>query len=359
VALPHRTDRKPDFDPVFFFHGASNLMSRLLPEWHPQWGVMIAWPHRDTDWNTILERAEATYTALAHAILARENLLILCRDEAHEDHIRACLGPVDEQRLHLRQLPYNDTWARDFGPLTITRNGHLLIKDFTFNGWGGKFNADLDNACTAQLDWNAPVEHVAMVMEGGSVEINSRGQLLTTRHCLMNPNRNPDMSLEDIEAALTAHLGASEIWWLHHGDLEGDDTDAHVDTLARFCDDNTIAYVQCTDKTDSHYGELSKMEQELQALATQHQLKLVPLPMTPALFDDEDQRLPATYANFLIINGAVLLPVYGCDTDTLAIAQMQQAFPHHEIVPIDCLALTWQHGSLHCVTMQLPQGVRN
>ena len=196
-------------------------------------------------------------------------------------------------------------------------------------------------------------------MEGGSLEINSHGQLLTTRYCLMNPNRNPQLSQADIEAQLEKHLGATQVWWLNHGDLEGDDTDAHVDTLARFCDDNTIAYVQCTDNADSHYQELSKMEQELQALAKQHQLKLVPLPMTPALFDDDGQRLPATYANFLIINGAVLLPVYGCDTDALAISQMQQAFPNHDIVPINCLALTWQHGSLHCVTMQLPQGVRD
>lgn len=334
-------------------------MSRLLPEWHPQWGVMIAWPHPDTDWSYIMDRADATYLALAHAILARENLLILCRDAAHEQHIRHCLGDVDSARLHLRQLDYNDTWARDFGPLTVIRNGDLLIKDFIFNGWGGKFEAALDNATTGKLDWNVPVESVPLVMEGGSLEINSHGQLLTTRYCLMNPNRNPQLSQTDIEAQLEKHLGATQVWWLNHGDLEGDDTDAHVDTLARFCDDNTIAYVQCTDNADSHYQELSKMEQELQALAKQHQLKLVPLPMTPALFDDDGQRLPATYANFLIINGAVLLPVYGCDTDALAISQMQQAFPNHDIVPINCLALTWQHGSLHCVTMQLPQGVRD
>ncbi|MDF1629755.1 MAG: agmatine deiminase family protein [Alcanivoracaceae bacterium] len=333
-------------------------MSRLLPEWHPQWGVMIAWPHPDTDWAYIMDRAEATYQALAHAILKKENLLILCRDQLHEKHIREQLGQVDQSRLHMRQLDYNDTWARDFGPLCVIRNGDLLIKDFVFNGWGGKFEATLDNASTSKLDWNVPVEAVPLVMEGGSLEINSHGQLLTTRYCLLNPNRNPDLSQADIEAQLEHHLGATQVWWLGHGDLEGDDTDAHIDTLARFCDDSTIAYVQCTDKTDSHYDELAKMEQELQTLSAQYQLKLVPLPMTPALFDDDGHRLPATYANFLIINGAVLLPVYGCDTDALAVSQMEKAFPHHEIVPIDCLALTWQHGSLHCVTMQLPQGVR-
>ena len=333
-------------------------MSRLLPEWHPQWGVMIAWPHPDTDWAYLLDRAEATYRALAHAIMARENLLILCRDAAHEQHIRACLGEVEQTRLHLRQLAYNDTWARDFGPLCVTRNGNLVLKDFTFNGWGNKFEASLDNQTTAKLDWQVPVEAVSLVLEGGSVEINSRGQLLTTRYCLMNPNRNPSLNQEAIESALREHLGVSEFWWLDHGDLEGDDTDAHIDTLARFCDDNTIAYVQCQDQGDSHFAELDLMERQLKALAEKHQLKLVPLPLPPAQFDDDGTRLPATYANFLIINGAVLLPVYGCETDALAVAQMQNAFPQHEIVAIDCLPLTWQHGSLHCVTMQLPEGVR-
>jgi agmatine/peptidylarginine deiminase len=333
-------------------------MSRLLPEWHPQWGVMIAWPHPDTDWAYLLERAEATYCALAHAILARENLLILCRDAAHEQHIRSCLGEVEQGRLHCRQLAYNDTWARDFGPLSVIRNGDLVLKDFIFNGWGDKFEASLENQTTANLDWQVPVEAVSLVLEGGSVEINSRGQLLTTRYCLMNPNRNPSLNQAAIESALREHLGVSEFWWLDHGDLEGDDTDAHIDTLARFCDDNTIAYVQCQDQSDSHFAELDQMEQQLKALAEKHQLKLVPLPLPPALFDDEGARLPATYANFLIINGAVLLPVYGCETDALAVAQMQKAFPQHEIVAIDCLSLTWQHGSLHCVTMQLPEGVR-
>lgn len=333
-------------------------MSRLLPEWHPQWGVMIAWPHPDTDWAYIMARAESTYIALAKAILARENLLILCRDPAHEKHVRALLGGVDEARLQMRQLGYNDTWARDFGPLTVLSNGQLLIKDFIFTGWGEKFEAALDNLTTTKLDWQVPVENIALVLEGGALEINSHGQLLTTRYCLMNPNRNPSLSQADIEAQLEKHLGATEVWWLNHGDLEGDDTDAHIDTLARFCNDNTIAYVQCSDKADSHYDELAKMEQELQALAAKHQLTLVPLPLPTAQFDDDGQRLPLTYANFLIINGAVLLPIYGCDTDALAIAQMEKAFPQHKVVAIDCLSLTWQHGSLHCVTMQLPEGIR-
>ena len=334
---------------------------RFPAEWEPQSAVLIAWPHADTDWAERLGEVEETYIALVAAIARFEGVLICVADDDVEAYARARLSSarVDMRQVRFVPIAYDDTWLRDSGPITLRGGEAFRLMDFRFTGWGGKFEAALDSATTSKLDWNVPVESVPLVMEGGSLEINSHGQLLTTRYCLMNPNRNPQLSQADVEAQLEKHLGATQVWWLNHGDLEGDDTDAHIDTLARFCDDSTIAYVQCTDKVDSHYDELAKMEQELQALAATHQLKLVPLPMTPALFDDDGQRLPATYANFLIINGAVLLPVYGCDTDALAISQMQKAFPNHDIVPIDCLSLTWQHGSLHCVTMQLPQGVRD
>lgn len=337
-------------------------MIRLLPEWHPQWGVMLAWPHPDTDWKPLLPRAEHTYSAIARAILAQENLLLLCRDAQHEAHIRQLLGnDLPGQRLHCRHVRYNDTWARDFGPLTVADNNATAataqLRDFTFNGWGNKFVASDDNRVTQQLDWTVPVQSVPLVLEGGSVEINSRGQLLTTRQCLLNPNRNPQLDQAAIEAALREHLGATDIWWLSHGDLEGDDTDAHIDTLARFCDDSTIAYVQCDNSEDSHYPALQRMEKELQQLAQREQLSLLPLPLPAPQYDEEGQRLPATYANFLIINGAVLMPTYDCDSDEAAVAQLARAFPQHKIVPIPCLPLTWQHGSLHCVTMQLPEGV--
>lgn len=329
----------------------------LLPEWHPQWGVMIAWPHQDTDWRDILDDADRTYQALAQAILDYQHLLVICRDAAHEQHIRALLGQVEPSRLHFRQLPFNDTWARDFGPLTVRENGQLIIRDFIFNGWGNKFDAALDNAITGQLKWQVPVEPVSLVLEGGAVEINSRGQLLTTRYCLLNPNRNPHLD----EGALVAHLqqtlGVTEVLWLAHGDLEGDDTDAHIDTLARFCDDDTLAYVQCEDESDSHFAELNAMEKELEAIATEHSFRLVPLPLPAAQFDDDGNRLPITYANFLIINGAVLVPTYDCDTDPIALERLQAVFPDRKVIGIPCRTLTIQHGSLHCVTMQLPQGI--
>lgn len=334
-------------------------MSTLLPEWHPQWGVMIAWPHADTDWVDLLETAEFTYRALARAILEVENLLVVCRDPAHAEKIRAELAITGAElaRLHFACAPYNDTWARDFGPLTVLRDGKPVLLDFTFNGWGNKFDASDDNQVTARLQWQAPVETVDLVLEGGSVEINSNGLLLTTSHCLLNPNRNPHMTQAQIEAVLRERFSVREFLWLHHGHLEGDDTDAHIDTLARFCDDSTIAYVQCTDETDDHYDALRNMEAELQALAAQHQLTLVPLPMADAVFDEDGHRLPGTYANFLIINGAVLVPTYNSARDHGALAQVQKAFPGKRIVGVPCLPLIHQHGSLHCVTMQLPEGV--
>lgn len=330
----------------------------LLPEWTPQWGVLLAWPHANTDWCDVLDDAEATYVALACAILARQHLRVICRDAEHSAHIRTLLTQAGAElaRLELLERPYNDTWARDFGPIAVIENGALTLQDWRFNGWGGKFAADADDALNQQLPWGVPLRRFDLILEGGAIDTDGRGNLLTTSNCLLNPNRNPQLDRAAVEAQLKEAFGLRNIWWLEHGYLEGDDTDAHVDTLARFCDERTIAYVQCTDRDDVHYTELRAMEQELEQLAAREQLKLVPLPMTPPLFDDDGARMPATYANFLIINGAVLVPTYGCDTDAAALAQLDAAFPNHDVIGIHCLPLIVQHGSLHCVTMQLPTG---
>lgn len=339
--------------------GAAVPAHRLLPEWHRQWGVMIAWPHDGTDWQALLPEAEQTYLELSRAILARESLLVLCRDEPHADHIRALLteAGADISRVRFLPLPYNDTWTRDYGPLAISNDSGIQLLDFTFNGWGNKFAADRDNRVSGQLPWRVPLDSVDLVLEGGSLDTDGAGTLLTTRHCLLNPNRNPALNQAALEIRLREHLGLENILWLTRGELEGDDTDAHVDTLARFCNETTIAYVQCGDEQDSHYVELQAMEVELQRLAAERELTLVPLPLPPAIHDEHGQRLPATYANFLIINDAVLVPVYGADTDEIALTRLHSAFPNHAIEPVNCRSLIHQHGSLHCVTMQLPEGV--
>jgi agmatine deiminase len=345
-------------------------MNTLLAEWAPQWGVMIAWPSELTDWADLLEEAEQTYCALAKAILAQEGLLVICRNDAHQRHIQTVLGETGTHtRLQFRHLDYNDTWARDFGPLTVRSgnggndgNAKNSLLDFGFNGWGSKFAAEKDNAVSRQIDWQCALRSLDVVLEGGSVESNGNGLLLTTSHCLLNPNRNPTLDQTAVEALLMAEFGAEHILWLHSGHLEGDDTDAHIDTLARFCDETTIAYVQCSDPDDSHYPALTAMEAELQVHARQHQLQLLPLPMAEPAYDEDGQRLPATYANFLIINNAVLMPTYSTSdtptsTDKAALAQLGKAFPQHQIIGVPCLPLVHQHGSLHCVTMQLPEGV--
>lgn len=339
--------------------------TRIFPaEWHPQWGVLLAWPHPDTDWAGNLAAAETCYAQIVTAISQRENVLLLCHDIQHQAHIETVLG--DTHNIHFVQLPYNDTWARDFGFITVIENSRPLLLNFTFNAWGDKFEANWDNAINTHLVTHPPLqgnklETHALVMEGGSLETDGQGTLLTTEICLLNPNRNPNLDRAAIETQLRQTLGVNRILWLAHGHLEGDDTDAHIDTLARFADPHTLIYMSCDDPTDTHYSALQAMETEIKALrqANGAPYRLFPIPL-PAGIYDAGRRLPASYVNFLIINGAVLLPIYGDERcDAIAIAQTQAAFPQHEVIPIDCRALIAQNGSLHCVTMQIPQEVVN
>lgn len=340
-------------------------MLRLLPEWAPQCGVMLTWPSPHTDWADILPDAEATYDEIATAIAHRETCVINCVDGAHRAHILARLRArgVKESNLRFVHAPYNDTWVRDYGPVTVADGARLALRDFGFNGWGRKFTADRDDAVTrtlaAQGLFRPPVTTVNAFLEGGAIETDGRGTLLTTSACLLSPMRNPQLDRAATEGLLKQHLGMERVLWLEHGHLAGDDTDSHIDTLARFCDARTICYVACDDSEDEHYADLKAMEDELRALrdADGRPYELVPLPWPGGKYAPDGHRLPATYANFLIVNGAVLAPTYrdGADADMLAV--LRRCFPQHQVIGIDCLPLIQQHGSLHCVTMQLPQGV--
>lgn len=338
---------------------------RLLPEWAPQSGVLITWPAPHTDWLDILDEAEATYTEIACAIARRETCVIICLDSAHHRRIlaRLQLRSVNSDNLRFVYAPYDDTWVRDYGPITVADTKQLVLCDFGFNGWGQKFSATRDNAVThtlaAQALFVPPLSSVELFLEGGSIETDGRGTLLTTSACLLSPFRNPQLNRSGTEQALRRHLGVERILWLDHGYLAGDDTDSHIDTLARFCNDHTICYVACDDPIDEHYIELAAMADELRALrnADGKPYKLVPLPWPAGKYDADGHRLPASYANFLIINGAVLAPTYRDNADPEALATLSRCFPDHQIIGIDCLPLIRQHGSLHCVTMQLPLGV--
>jgi agmatine deiminase len=332
------------------------------PEWYEQDGVMLTWPHQETDWAGMLTEVEKTYFEIAGEIIKKEILIIVCTDRIT---LKNKFTEEEQLRIRFFEIPSNDTWARDHGPICTFRNMKPVINDFGFNGWGGKFNAEKDNEITRRLfeagafiTESAYIPQPGFILEGGSIETDGTGTILTTSSCLMNANRNRNMSAGDIELRLKEVLGASRTLWLNHGTLEGDDTDGHIDTLARFCNENTICYVQCKDQKDIHFGTLKKMEQQLQGFLTVEgkPYKLVPLPMVPPLYDEEGRRLPATYANFLIINQAVLLPLYGQDEDQEAVRIMKETFPGREIIGINCLSLIKQYGSLHCITMQIPKG---
>lgn len=342
-------------------------MSRRLPaEWEPQSGVMLTWPHRNNDWAAHLTRVEQVYLRLAHEISLRETVLIVCLDAAHQAHVARVLQAnhtrLDNVRFAI--APSNDVWARDHGPITVLDQGSPRLLDFTFNGWGKKYRADHDNRINLLLREQAvwgelDFESLDFVLEGGGIESDGKGTLLVTTSCLLAPTRNPGRSRAQIEQILCDTLGVQRILWLYHGHLAGDDTDGHIDTLARFCDAHTIAYVACDNPGDEHFDALQAMEAELQALRDSDgkPYRLMALPLPLAKYDEDQKRLPATYANFLIINHAVLAPVYQDPHDAAALRALAQCFPDREIVAIDCLPLIQQYGSLHCVTMQLPAGV--
>jgi agmatine/peptidylarginine deiminase len=338
----------------------------LLPEWAEQDAVMLTWPHLNTDWSEILDKVEPVYIALCQQISQVEDVVIIAHTESLKEHISSLLKnhEVELKKVHFVVTPYNDTWARDHGPITtINDEGKLSIKDFTFTGWGNKFSSDLDNKINkilvdelASPDNNYDV--VDMVLEGGGIEINESGTLLTTTECLLNDNRNPELSKDDVEEILKGKLGAIDFLWVDHGYLAGDDTDSHIDTLVRFAPKNTLVYVGCDDESDEHYSALAKMADQLRSFQTSSgdAYKLIELPWPKAIFDDEGERLPATYANYLIINKTVLVPVYNDEKDALALKQIQLAYPEHTVIGIDCVPIIHQFGSLHCITMQLPKG---
>ena len=344
--------------------------TRVMPaEWAPQSAVMLTWPHPGTDWFSRLREVEPVFLAIARAVLRFENLLVSCEHVFRAEQLDRELNDWAREnnlpgRAHCVPAPADDTWARDHGPIAVQTGDGTRLMDFRFNAWGGKFPWEKDNALNRHLAnagcfGDTPLEAVDFVLEGGSIESDGQGTVMVTSECLMTPTRNPDYDRGAIEALLGETIGANRVLWLNHGYLAGDDTDSHIDTLARFCAPDRICHVRCEDPEDEHYQALAAMEEELrqfrQADGTPYQL--TPLPWPDPIQDEDGERMPATYANFLIINGAVLVPVYDVPQDAEALAILRDLFPEREIIPVPCRTLVEQHGSLHCVTMQLPAGV--
>jgi agmatine deiminase len=337
------------------------MTARLPAEWEEQDGVLLAWPHEGSDWRTHLEQVEPVFVEIVR-VASRFETVLIAAPEPETVREQLAQARVAPDRVRLFRIDTNDTWARDFGPVTILENGQPVLFDFGFNGWGLKFAADLDNLITRRLAaagaFRAPLRTIGLVMEGGSIESDGSGTVLTTAACLLSPNRNPHLSRQEIETGLTGLFGADRLLWLENGYLAGDDTDSHVDTLARLCPNDTIIHVACDDPADEHYRAINAMVGELRGFRARsgRPYRLIPLPWTGPVLDEMGERLPATYANFLVINGAVLVPTYRDVNDAAALRAVGAAFPGREVIGVDCLALLLQHGSLHCVTMQLPKG---
>ena len=336
---------------------------RFPAEWEPQSAVLIAWPHADTDWAERLAEVEDTYVALVSAITRFQQVIICVADDDLQVYAEARLrsARVDMTRVRFVPAEYDDTWLRDTGPITLLAGDRYKLLDFRFTGWGGKYEASRDDRLVGELSGmdlfhDYFVQSVDFALEGGAIETDGAGTLLSTWKCLHE--RHPQLSRHDITGKLAGWLQQDRVLWLDHGYLEGDDTDAHIDTLARFAGPGAIVFQSCDDPDDSHFAELGAMAQDIAALRTAegHPYRLFPLPWAQPILDG-GRRLAASYANFLIINGAVLMPAYGDPADDKAAAVLEEAFPDRQVVQVPCRSLIWQNGSLHCITMQLPDGI--
>jgi len=332
------------------------LTKRVPAEWEKQQCILMSFPHEETDWaEGSLDEALTPFIRIAQAIAYKEAVYIICKDKSNISSMFC-----STHNMTFIEIPTNDTWIRDYGYISIKQEGKKKLLDFTFDGWGGKFEASLDNSVNTTLHQKgyigtSPLEKIDFVLEGGSIESDGDGTILTTSACLCNPNRNGGLSKEEVEAKLKTTLGTKRLLWLDYGYLTGDDTDSHVDTLARFVNKETIVYVKCEDKEDEHYETLQKMEKQLKTFKTNEgkPYTLIPLPMCEAKYNKKGNRLPATYANFIITNDALIYPTYGDKNDKSVHEIFKSLFPDREIIPVNCLKLIEQGGSLHCSTMQV------
>ncbi|MEA2091449.1 MAG: agmatine deiminase family protein [Campylobacterota bacterium] len=328
-------------------------MKRLIAEFEEQSFTQVIFPHKKTDWLPYIDEAQKCFTNIIKEIIKYQKCLVVC------DDIKSVKKYFSQNKnLFFVEYQTDDTWARDCSALSVLDTNQIKLLDFTFNAWGKKFQSSKDDLMTKSISkhYEAKLESIPFVLEGGAVESNGDGFILTTSACMLNKNRNPELDAVQITQKLNDFFGSHKVLYLNHGYLAGDDTDSHIDTLARFIEEKTIMYVRCKDENDEHFEELKLMEYELQEFAKIYDFTLIPLPMPDAL-SFEEERLPATYANFLFINGAVLVPTYGVKQDEEALDIFRSAFKERDVIEVDCSTLIKQHGSLHCVTMNFASGI--
>ncbi|MFQ3229157.1 agmatine/peptidylarginine deiminase [Reinekea sp.] len=342
-------------------------MIRFLPEWHPQDAILLTWPHRESAWQLTLNQVENTYIDLVAVISHHQACLVQLHPSVDITVLARKLADAGTNlsRCYFVACESNDTWARDHGPISIQTGETSQLLNFQFNGWGNKFEHALDNQLNQYMSdqgvFTVPMESSTWVLEGGSLEVDEFGTLLTTEQCLLNKNRNPQANKANIESYLKESLGVKRVLWLSEGELDGDDTDAHIDTLARFGPNNQIIFQGCQDETDVHFTSLNAMHQQLASFRNEQgePYHLIELPFPKAIYAEDGHRLPATYANFLITNDLVIVPSYADSADILAVEKVQLAFPSHRVVSIDARPLIEEHGSIHCISMQLTQHTVN
>jgi agmatine deiminase len=334
---------------------------RMPAEWEPHAATWLSWPRREgISFPGAFDRVLPTLRRMVEALLTSEPVCINVCNGAHEAEARTVLSGLPLEQLTFHRIPTNEPWCRDHGPIFLTRApagaGRLAIVDWDYNAWGGKYPpCDLDEVVPTRVGevLRAPIFYPRMILEGGSIDVNGAGALLTSEACLLNPNRNPDLSRAEIEQRLRDYLGVTEILWLGDG-IEGDDTDGHVDDLARFVSERTVVTVVEENRDDANYAPLQENLARLRAMKWDGApFEVLTLPM-PAKMVREDLRLPASYANFYIANECVLLPTFADANDTVAESTLAKIFPQRRIVPIDCTELIWGLGAFHCLTQQQP-----
>lgn len=327
---------------------------KFIPEWKRQFATIIAMPHKNSDWKPYIAEAQASISEIITQIARFQRVIVLYENERDIKKLRG------QKNVILWRIRLNDSWCRDFAPLSVKKGGKIVLLDFIFNAWGAKYESALDNKAGAKIhkklrknfEWRYGRVKLAQknfILEGGSIDCNGK-TMLTTAQCLLSKNRN-DLSKARLTQKLQKYFGVKRVIWLENGFLEGDDTDSHIDNLARFVDKKTIVYLKCEDRNDAHFSALEAMEAELKKKCGD--FKLVALPLPKAIFYD-GARLPASYVNFIFANGAIFVPIFGDENgDKKAIEIFKKIAKRREVVPIDSRVLIRQGGGLHCSTMNL------
>ncbi|QMU60951.1 MAG: agmatine deiminase [Gammaproteobacteria bacterium] len=336
---------------------------RLAPEWARQNAVILVWPHCHSDWSNQLNEIEVTYTEMSRYIARHQKLILVAYDLAHVLHIQETLTQqeIEQKNVLIIPVPTNDTWVRDYGPITVKSDSELKFLDFGFDAWGGKYTHDHDDAFNQQfkfhLNNDISSQKINFILEGGNLEVNSKGVLLISSNCFKRRTSKLHAQFTTFERNFENWFGCNRVLWINDVALFGDDTDGHIDTLARYCGDDVVVYSASTHHSDPNNESLDSLNKQLNKIKRNDSSisELIPLPLPTPIFNNGSQ-LPATYTNFLITNEYVLVPVFNDKQDTHALKTIDTLFPSREIIDIESNTLIQQFGGIHCATMQIPEG---